>query len=104
MAGVIAAKANNSVCTVGIAHGAKFGSIKIPNGVIEDSVQTRAISFNSNYTDIYVLSWNPDENGTTPYNLTWPGPEVKEALENGALYGRNGKGSVFILASGEKYH
>eukprot|EP00096_Caligus_rogercresseyi_P013095 TRINITY_DN5750_c0_g1_i1.p1 TRINITY_DN5750_c0_g1~~TRINITY_DN5750_c0_g1_i1.p1 ORF type:complete len:454 (-),score=80.17 TRINITY_DN5750_c0_g1_i1:1399-2760(-) len=96
-AGQVAAAANNSICSVGIAYDAKVGGIRILDGRIFDSLEAQALSYNRDYIDIYSASWGPDDNGAT---VDGPGVLAKQALEDGAKYGRNGKGSIFVWASG----
>uniref|UniRef100_A0A0K2T2H0 furin n=1 Tax=Lepeophtheirus salmonis TaxID=72036 RepID=A0A0K2T2H0_LEPSM len=96
-AGQIAAAANNSYCSVGIAFNAKVGGIRILDGRIFDSLEAQALSYNRDYIDIYSASWGPDDNGAT---VDGPGVLAKQALEDGIKFGRKGKGSIFVWASG----
>jgi proprotein convertase subtilisin/kexin type 1 len=56
-----------------------------------------SLSFARDKIDIYSSSWGPLDNGAT---LEGPGPLAQQALENGAKYGRGGKGAIFVWASG----
>ena len=47
--------------------------------------------------DIYSASWGPEDDGKT---VDGPGPLAKKAFINGINQGRNGKGSIFVWASG----
>lgn len=96
-AGTVAATANNSVCAVGIAYDAKIGGVRILDGQILDVLEAKAISFNRDYIDIYSASWGPDDNGRT---VDGPGELARQALRDGVDKGRNGKGSIFVWASG----
>ena len=96
-AGTVAAAANNSACAVGIAHEASIGGVRILDGPIRDVLEAKAISFNRDYIDIYSASWGPDDDGKT---IDGPGPLAKLALADGVKKGRNGKGSIFVWASG----
>jgi len=96
-AGTVASRANNSDCAVGIAHNAKIGGVRILDGNILDVLEARAISFNRDHIDIYSASWGPDDDGRT---VDGPGPLAKRALEDGAKKGRQGKGSIYVWASG----
>ena len=87
-AGTIAAKANNKVCGVGIAHDAKIGAIRMLDGKATDSLEADALSFNPQHIDIYSCSWGPKDNGKT---FGRPGKLGRMALEAGATVGRNGK-------------
>ena len=96
-AGIIASQPGNSVCTAGIAHGAKIGGIKLLDGVVTDALEARALSFNRDHIDVYTNSWGPLDNG-----LTMDGPRrlTSQTLIDGVMEGRNGKGSIFVWASG----
>ena len=56
-AGVISAEANNSVCIPGIAYHSKIGGIRMLDGTVNDQVEARSISHESNHVDIYSSSW-----------------------------------------------
>ena len=96
-AGTVAASGNNSDCGVGIAYNAKIGGVRILDGQILDLLEARALSFNRNYIDIFSASWGPDDNGKT---VDGPGPLARDALKQGVAKGRNGKGTLFVWASG----
>jgi len=96
-AGQVAAMANNSVCTVGIAYNAGIGGVRMLDGTITDAVEARSLSLAHQYIDIYSASWGPDDDGRT---VDGPGPLTRQALENGVRTGRQGKGSIFVWASG----
>jgi len=96
-AGEVAAKINNHICGVGIAYHARVGGIRMLDGDVTDSVEARSLSHRPDHVDIYSASWGPDDNGLV---VDGPGRLAKKAFENGALYGRNGKGSIFVWASG----
>ncbi|XP_067889927.1 PC3-like endoprotease variant B isoform X2 [Heterodontus francisci] len=96
-AGEVAMEANNSFCGVGIAYNAKIGGIRILDGKVTDALEAASLTYNNNYIDIYSCCWGPKDNGKTfdgPRALTF------RALQEGAEKGRNGKGSIFIWASG----
>ena len=81
----------------GVAYNAKIGGVRILDGQIIDALEARAISFQRNHIDIYSASWGPDDDGRT---VDGPGPLAKLALEEGIKKGRNGKGSIYVWASG----
>ena len=84
---MIAAKANNNKCIVGVAHGASIGGIRMLDGKIYDQeehefpvkiififngqsvilgldkTESDSLSFKRNLIDIYTLSWGPDDDG-----------------------------------------
>ena len=71
--------------------------MKILDGIILDSVEAKAFSFNRNYIDIYSVGWGPDDDGQT---VDGPGPLAESAFKEGTKKGRNGKGSIFVFAAG----
>ena len=96
-AGTVSASANNSDCAVGIAYDSKIGGVRILDGNIIDALEAKALSYNRDYIDIYSASWGPNDDGKT---VDGPGPLAKMALQQGAEKGRQGKGSIFVWASG----
>jgi hypothetical protein len=88
-AGEIAAKANNSVCGVGVAFNCRIGGIRLLDGRVTDRLEAEALNFNINYIDIFSASWGPLDDGKT---VDGPGVLAKEALIKGITNGRNGKG------------
>ncbi|XP_078102801.1 proprotein convertase subtilisin/kexin type 7 [Sander vitreus] len=96
-AGEIAAVPNNSFCAVGVAYGSKVAGIRVLDGPLTDSLE--AIAFNKHYqvNDIYSCSWGPDDDGHT---VDGPHPLGKAALQHGVIAGRQGFGSIFVVASG----
>lgn len=59
-AGEVAATFNNSLCCVGIAHGASVGGVRMLDGDVTDAVEARSLSLNPQHIDIYSASWGPD--------------------------------------------
>lgn len=96
-AGEVAAVASNSVCGVGIAFNASIGGVRMLDGTVNDVVEARALSLNPNHIDIYSASWGPEDDGKT---VDGPGTLAKRAFINGIMKGRQGKGSIFVWASG----
>ncbi|XP_036233040.2 furin-like protease 1 [Bactrocera oleae] len=96
-AGEVAATANNSICAVGIAFGASVGGVRMLDGDVTDAVEARSLSLNPNHIDIYSASWGPDDDGKT---VDGPGELAQRAFIEGVTKGRQGKGSIFIWASG----
>ncbi|XP_071751056.2 proprotein convertase subtilisin/kexin type 5 [Centroberyx gerrardi] len=96
-AGMVAAAANNSQCTVGVSFHARIGGIRMLDGDVTDMVEAQSLSFRPQHIDIYLASWGPEDDGTT---LEGPGPLACLALQNGIQTGRHGRGSVFVWASG----
>ncbi|XP_059150191.1 neuroendocrine convertase 2-like [Physella acuta] len=96
-AGEVAAAANNGVCGVGVAYDARIGGVRVLDGIITDALEAEALSFNKNYIDIYSASWGPSDDGAT---MEGPRHLVLEALADGVLNGRGGRGSIFVWAAG----
>uniref|UniRef100_A0A8C3JCX1 Proprotein convertase subtilisin/kexin type 5 n=1 Tax=Calidris pygmaea TaxID=425635 RepID=A0A8C3JCX1_9CHAR len=96
-AGEVAATANNSHCTVGIAFNAKIGGVRMLDGDVTDMVEAKSLSLNPQHIHIYSASWGPDDDGKT---VDGPASLARQAFENGIRMGRRGLGSVFVWASG----
>lgn len=64
-AGEVAATSNNSVCALGVAHGAQVGGVRMLDGDVTDAVEARSLSLNPHHIDIYSASWGPDDDGKT---------------------------------------
>ncbi|XP_076175003.1 furin-like protease 1 isoform X1 [Ptiloglossa arizonensis] len=96
-AGEVAATANNSICAVGVAFGAGVGGVRMLDGDVTDAVEARSLSLNPQHIDIYSASWGPDDDGKT---VDGPGELATRAFIEGIMKGRNGKGSIFVWASG----
>ncbi|KAK3729636.1 hypothetical protein QZH41_020664 [Actinostola sp. cb2023] len=95
--GEIAAEANNNFCGVGLAPDVKIGGIRMLDGKVTGITEAGAFGFNMNHVDIYSASWGPKDNGKT---LAGPSTLGKKALFQGVTHGRNGKGSIYVWASG----
>ncbi|KAE8635742.1 hypothetical protein XENTR_v10002722 [Xenopus tropicalis] len=96
-AGEIAMVANNNKCGVGVAYNAKVGGIRMLDGVVTDAKEASSIGFNPQHVHIYSASWGPNDDGKT---VEGPGRLAQKAFEYGIKQGRNGKGSIFVWASG----
>ncbi|XP_050537398.1 furin-like protease 1 isoform X2 [Daktulosphaira vitifoliae] len=96
-AGEVAATANNSMCSVGVAYGASIGGVRMLDGDVTDAVEARSLSLNSQHIHIYSASWGPDDDGKT---VDGPGELATRAFLEGISKGRSGKGSIFVWASG----
>uniref|UniRef100_A0A8C8IK13 P/Homo B domain-containing protein n=1 Tax=Oncorhynchus tshawytscha TaxID=74940 RepID=A0A8C8IK13_ONCTS len=96
-AGEVAASANNSHCTVGIAYNARIGGVRMLDGDVTDMVEAKSLSLQPQHIDIYSASWGPDDDGKT---VDGPASLARQAFENGIRMGRKGRGSIFVWASG----
>jgi furin len=52
-AGEVAASANNSICSVGIAYNAKVGGVRMLDGDVTDAVEARSLGLRPQHIDIY---------------------------------------------------
>ncbi|CAG9535619.1 unnamed protein product [Cercopithifilaria johnstoni] len=96
-AGEVASIAGNVYCGVGVAFHAKIGGVRMLDGPVSDSVEAASLSLNRHHIDIYSASWGPEDDGRT---FDGPGPLAREAFYHGVRAGRDGKGSIFVWASG----
>ncbi|CAH7681036.1 peptidase S8/S53 domain-containing protein [Phakopsora pachyrhizi] len=95
-AGEIAA-IRNDVCGVGVAHEAKVAGIRILSASISDADEASALNFGYQENHIYSCSWGPPDDGKS---MEAPSRMIFKAMLNGIQKGRDGKGSVFVFASG----
>ncbi|KAH8986918.1 peptidase S8/S53 domain-containing protein [Lactarius deliciosus] len=95
-AGQVGAVKNN-VCGVGIAYNSKVAGIRILSGSISDVDEASALNYNYQNTSIYSCSWGPPDDGKS---MESPSYLIQRAILNGIQNGRDGKGSIFVFASG----
>jgi kexin len=95
-AGQIAA-VKNDVCGVGIAYESKVAGLRILSGRISDVDEAAALNYGFQNTSIYSCSWGPPDDGRS---MDAPGYLIKKAIVHGIENGRQGKGSIFVFASG----
>uniref|UniRef100_W4VRF9 furin n=1 Tax=Corethrella appendiculata TaxID=1370023 RepID=W4VRF9_9DIPT len=96
-AGEVAAVAFNNYCGVGVAYNASIGGVRMLDGTVNDAVEAKALGLNPDHIDVYSASWGPEDDGST---VDGPGPLARRAFIFGVTSGRQGKGSIFIWASG----
>uniref|UniRef100_A0A915PEJ1 P/Homo B domain-containing protein n=1 Tax=Setaria digitata TaxID=48799 RepID=A0A915PEJ1_9BILA len=96
-AGEIAMTPNNSFCGVGIAYNAKIGGVRMLDGKVTDRIEAEALSYNINHIDIFSISWGPADDGKT---VEGPGLLTQRAILKGIQQGRDGKGVIYVWASG----
>ncbi len=89
-AGLIAAKANNSTGTVGVAYEAQVVPYKLGAGT-STTTYVRAFQKAELEADIISCSW-----GFTSTNS----PSIQSAIHNCKIQGRNGKGCIIVFACG----
>jgi len=96
-AGEIAMVENNGFCGVGIAYNSKIGAVRMLDGKVTDRIEAQAIAFNHKLIDIFSSSWGPNDDGRT---VEGPGTLASEAFVKGITEGRDGKGIIYVWASG----
>ncbi|XP_069944853.1 furin-like protease kpc-1 isoform X3 [Cherax quadricarinatus] len=96
-AAIVAAVPNNSVCGVGVAYEAKVGGVRIVDGTVTDIQEATALSRHLDKVDVFSASWGPMDDGT---KVEGPGRLAKQAFLEGVTKGRDGKGIVYVWASG----
>ncbi|CAG8549100.1 10230_t:CDS:2, partial [Paraglomus brasilianum] len=95
-AGEIAA-VKNDVCGVGVAFDAKVSGLRILSKEISDVDEATALNYEFHKNHIYSCSWGPSDDGRS---AEAPEGLILKAFINGVKNGRNGKGSIFVFASG----
>ncbi|KAH9479765.1 Protease KEX1 [Psilocybe cubensis] len=95
-AGQVAAR-RNDVCGVGIAYDAKAAAVRILGGPITTVDEAAALNYGFKNVSIYSCSWGPRDDGMT---MEGPNYLIRKAVVKGINEGRDGKGSVFVFASG----
>ncbi|XP_071951938.1 neuroendocrine convertase 1-like [Antedon mediterranea] len=96
-AGEVAMEANNRICGVGIAFNAKIGGIRMLDGKVTDALEAAAFSHALDHIDIFSASWGPSDDGKT---VEGPGTLASKAIKTGITVGRDGKGVIYVWASG----
>ena len=100
MAGLSSARANNKVCSLGIAYEAKVGMIKQFDGYtgsVTDIDEANSLWYNNENVGVYVIGSGPSDKG---YSIARKKPLEKKALERGVKEGRNGKGFIYVFPPG----
>ncbi|OLY79504.1 Protease KEX1 [Smittium mucronatum] len=87
----------NDVCGVGVAYDSKVSGIRMLSGPVSELIEVRALNYQFQINDIYSCSWGPTDDGATVQAPTKP---MVDAFINGVQNGRNGKGNVFVFATG----
>lgn len=95
-AGEIAA-VKNDVCGIGVAYDSKVSAVRILSGEITTIDEAAALNYGYQEVDIYSCSWGPSDDGKS---MDGPVTIVQRAIINGIRDGRDGKGSIFVFASG----
>ncbi|KAJ2743772.1 pheromone processing endoprotease [Coemansia sp. BCRC 34301] len=95
-AGQIAAS-RNDVCGVGVAYGARVAGIRMLSKEVSDQDEVTALNYGMDTNWIYSCSWGPNDDGAT---VQGPDQHIEDAFINGVEKGRDGRGSIFVFATG----
>lgn len=95
-AGEIAA-VKNDVCGIGVAYDSQVAGIRILSGQITVEDEAAALVYGLEHNDIYSCSWGPSDDGKA---MQAPDLLVKKSLIRGVHEGRQGKGAIYVYASG----
>lgn len=98
-AGEVVSKRDNGICGVGIAYDSQVAGIRmLDQPYMTDIIEANSMSHEPNLIDIYSASWGPTDNGKT---VDGPRNATMHAIVRGVNEGRNGKGSIYVWASGD---
>ncbi|KAG5458486.1 MAG: peptidase S8/S53 domain-containing protein, partial [Olpidium bornovanus] len=96
-AGEIAAVRDNNVCGVGVAYNARVSGIRILSKDITDADEAMALNYRYHDNHIMSCSWGPPDDGAS---ADAPQGIIAKAVVNGVTNGRNGKGTIYVFATG----
>lgn len=71
--------------------------IRLLDGPVHDSKEAEALTYGLDHIHIYSSSWGPNDDGQT---VDGPKTLAAEALERGVEVGRDGRGAIYVWASG----
>jgi proprotein convertase subtilisin/kexin type 2 len=98
-AGEIAAARDNNICGVGVAYDSKVAGIRmLDQPYMTDLIEANSMSHEPNMIDIYSASWGPTDDGKT---VDGPRHTTMKAIVQGINEGRQGRGSIYVWASGD---
>lgn len=97
VAGVAAARGNNSLGVSGVAYEASIAGIRLIAAPATDIQEASAMLHSNAVIFISNNSWGPPDTGT---DLTAPGPLTEAAFVTGTANGRGGRGTIFVWAGG----
>ena len=95
VAGVSAATGNNAIGVCGVAPEASIAAFRLIGAPVTNGQIGQAFEKHNNLIDIKVNSWGPEE-----YSLGPLSPYLTNILDRATTLGRNGKGTIFVWASG----
>lgn len=82
---------------MGIAYEAKVAGVRILSGDLTDADEAIALNYEYQKNMIFSCSWGPPDNGQT---MEAPNGILADAFINGIKKGRDGKGSIYVFATG----
>ncbi|XKL59417.1 hypothetical protein PGB90_000433 [Kerria lacca] len=98
-AGEVAAARDNGICGVGVAYDSKVAGIRmLDQPYMTDLIEANSMGHEPNLIDIYSASWGPTDDGKT---VDGPRNATMRAIVKGVNEGRNGKGNIYVWASGD---
>lgn len=98
-AGEVASKRDNGICGVGIAYDSMVAGIRmLDQPYMTDIIEANSMSHEPDLIDIYSASWGPTDNGKT---VDGPRNATMHAIVRGVNEGRDGRGSIYVWASGD---
>ncbi|MBI4660511.1 MAG: S8 family serine peptidase [Verrucomicrobia bacterium] len=98
VAGIAAARGDNSVGVAGIAFEATLVGLRLVGGNVHtDAMSAAALTHSNQVVQVSNNSWGAEDTGKT---LDAPGPLMQMARENAVRNGRGGKGTVFVWPAG----
>ena len=97
LAGIIAATHHNGMCGMGVAPWSGVGAVRMLGYLVWDVTEAAALAYEREHVDVYVAAWGPVDTGTV---MEGPGVLASRALAEGIVFGRGGRGSIYIWASG----
>jgi len=97
VAGVSAARGNNSIGVSGVAPEAKLAGLRLVAGPPSDADEVDAFGWRNEVIAIKNNSWGPDDDGTSISALP---SAVNAALQSAVTNGRGGLGTVFVWSNG----
>ncbi|MBM3831873.1 MAG: hypothetical protein FJ403_01085 [Verrucomicrobia bacterium] len=98
VAGIIAARGNNSIGVAGVAYEASLLGVRLIGGDEQtDDQNAAAVLHQHPIVHVNNSSWGPQDDGQT---LEAPGKLLNLALEKAVRDGRGGKGTVFVWPAG----
>lgn len=102
VAGLAAGDGNNGTGITGVAYDAQIAAIQFlgDQSGDQDANTARALSFQNQEIDIYNNSWGPGDDPANPRQVSGPGPQTLQALQQSITFGRGGLGNIFVFASG----